>query len=89
MSIIDWSIVVANIVIVLTGLGAAVAWAWAVYTWYHTTREVARRVNGQLDQAVELLRRIYQDQALLVRPSLLPPNPPASVLGPIDRGPPH
>lgn len=88
MSLVEWSVVVANIVIVLTGLGAAIAWIMAVWTWRHTVRETSERIDGQLREATDLLRRIWQDQALLARPSLRPPADPRHGLGPLDVGPP-
>lgn len=89
MSLTELSVIVANAVIVLTGLGAAAAWTWAVWQWYHTVRQTSSQINGQLAEIARLLHLIQQDQVLMVRPSLRGEHPPASVLGPLDVGPPH
>jgi len=89
MSIVDVTVVAANLVLVASAIIAGSVWIWAALTIQRHARSELRSLSGRLDRLAAELREIVRvhdaDEAAALADAL--DDPPG--LGPVDAGPPH
>ena len=86
---VDWSVIVANWVIIATAVVTVAMWTRSAWKLHQQVKATVLKVNGELAEAVQHLaaiRELLEQDETELRSAR---HATASVLGPLDAGPPQ